>query len=125
MNYDKFFKEGETERNTLTEFNSNNTYISVSYTHLDVYKRQIHGTGEGVAHSKRWYVALVRMHHEKKVSEYLNKVGDVYKRQSLVYTRDAYLRKIFSSRQCNWPDLLKILQRNETPHLRKKSEGRL
>ena len=33
------------------------------------------GTGEGVAHSKRWYVALVRMHHEKKVSEYLNKVG--------------------------------------------------
>ena len=35
----------------------------------------IHGTGEGVAHSKRWYVALVRMHHEKKVSEYLNKVG--------------------------------------------------
>ena len=35
----------------------------------------INGTGEGVAHSKRWYVALVRMHHEKKVSEYLNKVG--------------------------------------------------
>ena len=29
----------------------------------------INGTGEGVAHSKRWYVALVRMHHEKKVSE--------------------------------------------------------
>ena len=27
------------------------------------------GTGEGVAHSKRWYVALVRMHHEKKVAE--------------------------------------------------------
>ena len=25
----------------------------------------ISGTGEGVAHSKRWYVALVRMHHEK------------------------------------------------------------
>ncbi len=35
----------------------------------------IYGRGEGVAHSKRWYVALVRMHHEKKVSEYLNKVG--------------------------------------------------
>ena len=33
------------------------------------------GTGEGVAHSKRWYVALVRMHHEKKVSEYLDKMG--------------------------------------------------
>ena len=31
------------------------------------------GTGEGVAHSKRWYVALVRMHHEKKVSERLSK----------------------------------------------------
>ena len=29
------------------------------------------GTGEGVAHSKRWYVALVRMHHEKKVAERL------------------------------------------------------
>ena len=31
------------------------------------------GTGEGVAHSKRWYVALVRMHHEKKVAERLDK----------------------------------------------------
>ena len=30
------------------------------------------GTGEGVAHSKRWYVALVRMHHEKKVAERLS-----------------------------------------------------
>ena len=27
LNYDKFFKEGETERNTLTEFNSNNTRL--------------------------------------------------------------------------------------------------
>ena len=33
------------------------------------------GTGEGVAHSKRWYVALVRMHHEKKVAEHLSKMG--------------------------------------------------
>lgn len=33
------------------------------------------GTGEGVAHSKRWYVALVRMHHEKKISERLSKMG--------------------------------------------------
>ena len=33
------------------------------------------GTGEGVAHSKRWYVALVRMHHEKKVAERLEKMG--------------------------------------------------
>ena len=35
----------------------------------------INGTGEGVAHSKRLYVAMVRMHHEKKVSERLSKVG--------------------------------------------------
>ena len=35
----------------------------------------ISGTGEGVVHSKRWYVALVRMHHEKKVSERLSKMG--------------------------------------------------
>lgn len=27
LNYDKYFKEGETKRNTLTEFNSNNTRI--------------------------------------------------------------------------------------------------
>ena len=33
------------------------------------------GTGEGVAYSKRWYVALVRMHHEKKVAERLAKMG--------------------------------------------------
>ncbi|MEY8684586.1 UpxY family transcription antiterminator [Bacteroides sp. AN502(2024)] len=33
------------------------------------------GTGEGVAHPKRWYVALVRMHHEKKVAERLGKMG--------------------------------------------------
>ena len=25
LNYDKFFKEGDAERNTLTEFNSSNT----------------------------------------------------------------------------------------------------
>lgn len=33
------------------------------------------GTGEGVARSRRWYVAYVRMHHEKKVSERLYKMG--------------------------------------------------
>ncbi|WP_294476089.1 UpxY family transcription antiterminator [uncultured Bacteroides sp.] len=33
------------------------------------------GTGEGVAHSKRWYVAMVRMHHEKKVAERLGNMG--------------------------------------------------
>ena len=27
LNYDKFFKEGDEERNTLTEFNSNNTKL--------------------------------------------------------------------------------------------------
>lgn len=27
LNYDKYFKEGDTERNTLTEFNSNNTKL--------------------------------------------------------------------------------------------------
>ena len=33
------------------------------------------GTGEGVAHPRRWYVAQVRMHHEKKVAERLGKIG--------------------------------------------------
>ena len=33
LNYDKFFKDGDTERNTLTEFNSNNTeLLSVAET---------------------------------------------------------------------------------------------
>ena len=27
LNYDKFFKDGDTQRNTLTEFNSNNTEL--------------------------------------------------------------------------------------------------
>lgn len=27
MNYDKYFKEGDTERTKLTEFNSNNTQL--------------------------------------------------------------------------------------------------
>ena len=27
LNYDKYFKDGDTERNTLTEFNSNNTEL--------------------------------------------------------------------------------------------------
>ena len=27
LNYDKYFKEGDTERNPLTEFNSNNTQL--------------------------------------------------------------------------------------------------
>jgi len=27
LNYDKYFKEGDTQRNILSEFNSNNTYL--------------------------------------------------------------------------------------------------
>lgn len=27
LNYDKYFTSGDTERNTLTEFNSNNTHL--------------------------------------------------------------------------------------------------
>lgn len=27
LNYDKYFRQGETERNTLTEFNSDNTQL--------------------------------------------------------------------------------------------------
>jgi len=54
LNYDKFFKEGEMERNVLTEFNSNNTYIlSVEETKakiaaLDYIKRELSGEGNFV-----------------------------------------------------------------------------
>ena len=41
------------------------------------------GTGEGVAHSKRWYVALVRMHHEKKVSERLSHISELVEKTVL------------------------------------------
>lgn len=34
-----------------------------------------YGTGEGVACSKCWYVANVRIHHEKKVAERLGEMG--------------------------------------------------
>lgn len=49
LNYDKFFKEGETERNTLTEFNSNNTYIlnveeaKAKIAALDYIKKELSG----------------------------------------------------------------------------------
>jgi len=33
------------------------------------------GAGESVARSRRWHVALVRMHHEKRVGELLSKIG--------------------------------------------------
>ena len=51
LNYDKFFKEGETERNTLTEFNSNNTYIlnveeaKAKIAALDYIKKELSGEG--------------------------------------------------------------------------------
>lgn len=38
LNYDKFFKEGETERNTLTEFNSDNT----TRINLEEKRRKLH-----------------------------------------------------------------------------------
>ena len=54
LNYDKFFKEGETERNTLTEFNSNNTYIlnveetKVKIAALDYIQKELSGEGNFV-----------------------------------------------------------------------------
>ena len=54
LNYDKFFKEGETERNTLTEFNSNNTYIlnveetKAKIAALDYIKKELSGEGNFV-----------------------------------------------------------------------------
>lgn len=54
LNYDKFFKEGDEERNTLTEFNSNNTRIlNVEETKakigsLDYIKRELSGEGNFV-----------------------------------------------------------------------------
>ena len=51
---DKFFKEGETERNTLTEFNSNNTYIlnveetKVKIAALDYIQKELSGEGNFV-----------------------------------------------------------------------------
>lgn len=35
----------------------------------------IYKTEKSVAKLKRWYIVLVRMHHERKVSEYLTKIG--------------------------------------------------
>ena len=54
LNYDKFFKEGETERNTLTEFNSNNTrMLSVEETKakiaaLEYIQKELSGEGNFV-----------------------------------------------------------------------------
>ena len=54
LNYDKLFKEGETEGNTLTEFNSNNTYIlnveetKVKIAALDYIQKELSGEGNFV-----------------------------------------------------------------------------
>ncbi len=54
LNYDKYFKEGEAERNKLTEFNSNNTKrLTVEETvakigALDYIKRELSGEGNFV-----------------------------------------------------------------------------
>lgn len=54
LNYDKFFKEGDENRNTLTEFNSNNTrQLTVAETvekigSLDYIKRELCGEGNFV-----------------------------------------------------------------------------
>ena len=54
LNYDKFFKEGEIERNMLTEFNSNNTRIlnieetKAKIAALDYIKRELNGEGNFV-----------------------------------------------------------------------------
>ena len=56
------------------------------------------GTGEGVAHSKRWYVALVRMHHEKKVSERLSKMGILW--HGGLLCRLACIRSVHSLESC-------------------------
>ena len=54
LNYDKYFKEGETERNTLTVFNSNNTRIlnveetKAKIAALDYIKKELSGEGNFV-----------------------------------------------------------------------------
>ena len=54
LNYDKYFKEGERERNTLTEFNSNNTRIlnveetKAKIAALDYIKKELSGEGNFV-----------------------------------------------------------------------------
>ena len=53
LNYDKYFKEGDTQRNTLTEFNSNNTeQLSVSQVKdkllsLQYIQNELAGWGNG------------------------------------------------------------------------------
>ena len=54
LNYDKFFKEGDEDRNTLSEFNSNNTrQLSVQETKekiasLEYIKNELSGNGNFV-----------------------------------------------------------------------------
>ena len=54
LNYDKYFKDGDEERNTLTEFNSNNTRIlnveetKAKIAALDYIKKELNGEGNFV-----------------------------------------------------------------------------
>ncbi|WP_455585708.1 polysaccharide biosynthesis protein [Bacteroides sp.] len=54
LNYDKYFKEGEVERNTLTEFNSNNTRLldveetKAKIAALEYIQKELDGTGNFV-----------------------------------------------------------------------------
>ncbi len=54
LNYDKYFKDGETERNTLTEFNSNNTRIlnveetKAKIASLEYIRNELSGAGNFV-----------------------------------------------------------------------------
>ena len=54
LNYDKFFKEGEAERNTLTEFNSDNTRrlnleeTKAKITSLEYIQKELAGVGNFV-----------------------------------------------------------------------------
>ena len=54
MNYDKYFKEGEVERNTIHEFDSNNTRlltveeVKAKIAALDYIKKELSGEGNFV-----------------------------------------------------------------------------
>jgi UDP-glucose 4-epimerase len=54
LNYDKFFKEGETQRNTLTEFNSDNTRrlnleeTKAKIASLEYIQKELNGEGNFV-----------------------------------------------------------------------------
>ena len=51
LNYDKYFKEGDTKRSEIDEFNSNNTYLlnleetKAKIASLDYIKKELSGEG--------------------------------------------------------------------------------